>query len=313
MPFARETLANYLTEEIRDVVRAEVLDAVKSRDKLYTQPRIFEDLLSSQPLCFNLFGPLQRDLDLASRVFGELLELADIRVSCIEFEHSPGRGDRRFTDDYSAFDVFVGYEIPAGHSGFVAIEVKYAENLVTRPARHRARYEQVADEMGVFLPDKRAHVRAPPLEQFWRDHLLAGSVVLDGRAGYERGTFVVVFPSKNELVGSAVARYASCRRRPPHPAPAPPRGHEGWRQASSRHRIPLGPTAAPFRSSPASAGRTARVGATPFEEGALVIERDAGRLGQPSGQARRLTAARCRSRLPTWAPTRQSGPAIQAE
>jgi hypothetical protein len=33
---------------------------------------IFEDLLSSQPLCFNLFGHLQKDLGLASRVIANL-------------------------------------------------------------------------------------------------------------------------------------------------------------------------------------------------------------------------------------------------
>ena len=35
MPWAQEKLANYLTENIRDVVRSEVLDPVKSKGKLY--------------------------------------------------------------------------------------------------------------------------------------------------------------------------------------------------------------------------------------------------------------------------------------
>src|SRR5438552_10657859 len=50
MPFARESLANYLTENVRSVVRREVLDPVRSRGKLFGQPRIFCDLLSSQPM-----------------------------------------------------------------------------------------------------------------------------------------------------------------------------------------------------------------------------------------------------------------------
>jgi hypothetical protein len=41
--------------------------------KLFAQPRIFDDLLSSQPLRFNLFGELTRDLALASRVMHRLL------------------------------------------------------------------------------------------------------------------------------------------------------------------------------------------------------------------------------------------------
>ena len=85
MPFARDSLANYLTDTIRDVVRVEVLDRSKSAGKLFGQPRIFNDLLSSQPLCFNLFGELQRDLVLASRVVSLLTEGHVARVTAIEF------------------------------------------------------------------------------------------------------------------------------------------------------------------------------------------------------------------------------------
>lgn len=56
MPSAKETLANYLTDTVRRVVREEVLDSAKSQGKLYGKPRIFNNLLSSQPLCFNLFA-----------------------------------------------------------------------------------------------------------------------------------------------------------------------------------------------------------------------------------------------------------------
>jgi len=58
-----------------------------------------------------------------------------------------------------------------------------------------------------------SHLRKAPLEQLWRDHLLAGSIVLDGRAGYERGTFAVVYPSTNVPVASAAASYRACLRR----------------------------------------------------------------------------------------------------
>jgi hypothetical protein len=73
MPDAKTHLWNYLTDSIRDVVRAEVLDAAGGDGKLFGKPRIFDDLLSSQPLCFNLFGELKRDLALASRVMHRLV------------------------------------------------------------------------------------------------------------------------------------------------------------------------------------------------------------------------------------------------
>lgn len=209
MPFARDALANFLTENVREVVRAEVLDPVRSEGKLYRAPRIFEDLLSSQPLCFNLFAELQRDVVLAGHVFERLLGRPALRVLGVDFEHSPGRGDPRFTGDHSAFDVFVTCEA-AGQRGFIGIEVKYVENLEQPVARHRARYEEVADRMGAFRPTERDRLRQAPLEQFWRDHLLAGSLLLEPSAGFAWGMFAVVWPTENVIVGDAVRAYESC-------------------------------------------------------------------------------------------------------
>ncbi|MDE2641065.1 MAG: hypothetical protein OXI03_10870 [Chloroflexota bacterium] len=209
MPFARETLANYVTETIRDVVRAEVLDPVKSADKLYGKPRIFEDLLSSQPLCFNLFGELQRDLPLASAVLGPLTDGRVHHVAAIEFEHSPGRGDPRFTGDRSAFDVFIEFEGPRG-PGFLGIEVKYHENLKGGTSKDNDRYHEIADAMGVFDPTRRGQLLGEPLQQIWRDHLLAGSLRLDGPSGYDDGAFVFLYPAQNKACADAIGEYAAC-------------------------------------------------------------------------------------------------------
>lgn len=210
MPYARDTLANYLTDGIRDVVRAEVLDAKKRAGKLYGQPRIFNDLLSSQPLCFNLFGELQRDLERASRVVARLTNGRVARVTRIEFEHSPGRRHAKYTGDRSAFDVFVEYVTGGGARGFLGVEVKYHEGLGDAAAEHRPRYDEVAAAMGAFRPEAVAKLRARPLQQIWRDHLLVGSLVADEDAGYDEGRFVFLSPAENERCRDAVVAYRAC-------------------------------------------------------------------------------------------------------
>ena len=72
MPGAEEALWNYLTPNIREVVRREVEDPVRAKGKLYGRPRIYDNLLSSQPLCFNLFGELSLDLDLATEALSDM-------------------------------------------------------------------------------------------------------------------------------------------------------------------------------------------------------------------------------------------------
>jgi hypothetical protein len=209
MPYARDTLATFMTETVRDVVRAEVLDVNTSAGKLYEEPRIYDNLLTSQALCFNLFGELQRNLRLASGALGELLGERTLEVTAIQYEYSPGRSDSRFTADKTAFDVFVVYTSGATR-GFLGIEVKYAENLNEDPARHRARYEELAEAMGCFVPERLPELRKKPLEQFWRNHLLAGSLVHDETSGFNEGRFVLLYPNRNVIVGGAGELYRTC-------------------------------------------------------------------------------------------------------
>ena len=114
MPGAQETLANYLTPTIREVVRREVQDPVRAKGKLFGRPRIYNNLLSSQPLCFNLFGELTENLPLATSTLSELTAGRVHHVQAIDFEFSPGRGEARYTGDRSAFDVYIRYETPTG-------------------------------------------------------------------------------------------------------------------------------------------------------------------------------------------------------
>jgi hypothetical protein len=208
MPDAKDRLWNYLTDGIREVFRAEVLDAGRGDGKLFAQPRIFDDLLSSQPLCFNLFGELKHDLALASRVMRRLVPDKVATVHRIEFEHSPGRRDPKYTADRSAFDVYVEYEGIGGKKGFLGIEVKYHEDMNDALAPHRERYDHVAQDMGCFHPSRLADLRMKPINQLWRDHMLAGSMLLAD--GWKEGMFVVLYPAENAPASAAIQKYQAC-------------------------------------------------------------------------------------------------------
>jgi len=204
MPWAQESLANYLTDTIKEKVRSEVIDQKNSAGKLYGKPRIFNDLLSSQPLCFNLFGELAHDLPLASILVNDFTGGRFPTVVAISFEHSPGRGDPRYLNDRSAFDVFLHCRTSTGADGFVGIEVKYHENMAGKPGAHKPRYDEVAKIMGCFVDDRRL-LQADPLQQIWRDHLLAGVTrVVDG---YDDGLFVMLSPRDNHHVSDAMSDY----------------------------------------------------------------------------------------------------------
>jgi len=219
MPEAKQTLANYLTPTIRSVVKREV-EGPKSQGKLFDkEQKIYNHLLSSQPLCFNLFGELTEDFALASQVLGDMSNGRVAQVTAIEFEWSPKRGDPRYLGDGTAFDVYVTYQSAKGQREFLGIEVKYHENLRKKEKNnpylaHRTRYDKVAAEMGCFHEEHLDTLRqatrrqADGLQQVWRDHLLTGAHrKVDG---FDDAYFVLLYPAVNITCEEALPTYRQC-------------------------------------------------------------------------------------------------------
>jgi hypothetical protein len=204
---AKHEGANLLTEAARKAARDELKKAKEGSGQKIEEDRLWANLLSSQPLAFSLFADLAQDLAVASRVFRRLWPERIAAVTEIGFEYSPGRGLAKYTADRTAFDVYVLHTTPGGGRGFVGIEVKYHEALTDEPAKHRSRYDQLTAEMLCFKPECVAALRRKPLEQIWRDHMLAGSMLLDTDAGWETGLYVFLYPKDNEACRAAVQLY----------------------------------------------------------------------------------------------------------
>jgi len=204
--FAKISKANFLTDNIRQLVSIEVLNA-KKNGGLISEPRIWNNLLSSQPLCFNLFGELHYDLELATKFFKTLFPSRIERITCIKFEYSPGRGDAEYLEDHSAFDVFVEYT-NKGKNGFIGIEVKYAESLKEETKEiakknFKEKYATITENCRLFKPNCIDKLKQPPMSQIWRDHLLS----IATRKDYDEGFFVFLFPSKNSQCQNGVNSY----------------------------------------------------------------------------------------------------------
>jgi hypothetical protein len=209
LPDAERDLSNYLTDTIKQVVREE-LDAPSARQngKLFSKPRIYDDLLSSQPLCLNLFGELKADLDGATALGRHLWPERVDRVTRIEFEHSPGRGDVTYLGNRTAFDVYLEHTTPGGGEGFIGIEVKYHESLEVGAAENRERSNQVARQAGLFADESIPELSTPPLQQIWLDHLLALSMLQADAARWAgNGLFVFLHPVANVASYRVANRY----------------------------------------------------------------------------------------------------------
>jgi hypothetical protein len=204
--FAKTSKANFLTDAIKQLVSKAIVDVRKEKG-LIGEPRIWNNLLSSQPLCFNLFGELHYDMVMATQYFCQLFPDRIDKVTSITFEHSPGRRNTKYLGDNSAFDVFVEYEYD-NKRGFIGIEVKYAESLkeetLDKAAKnYKERYKELTDQSNLFKQDTLENLKMPPLSQIWRDHLLSIATKQD----YDDGFFVFLFPSENKECQNGVDSY----------------------------------------------------------------------------------------------------------
>jgi len=206
--FAKTSRANYLTDNIKELVTQAVLDS-EGNKAMISEPRIWNNLLSSQPLCFNLFGELYDDLELATKYFKTLFPSRVEKVTSIKFEYAAGRGNKKYTGDYSAFDAFIKYT-NKGKKGFIGIEVKYTESLqeetIEKAAknvdRHYNRYNSLTSDK-YFKTNAFDFVQQVPISQIWRDHLLYISHLID----YDEGFFVFLFPKSNIQCLNGVMQY----------------------------------------------------------------------------------------------------------
>lgn len=169
---------------------------------LMREDRLLANLLSSQPLCFNLFGALWGDHALAARVLNRALpDLGLCTVEEIVFEHSPGRGDTRYSGDRSAFDVAVRFTGKHG-PGLIGIEVKYHES----PASSEDLGPTWASWCSEIAPEHRHEAGRGPLVQLARDHRLARSITLSG--DYPGGAvWLLLYPRANHAMAIAADRY----------------------------------------------------------------------------------------------------------
>ncbi|MFP4893159.1 PGN_0703 family putative restriction endonuclease [Paraburkholderia sp. EG304] len=169
------------------------------------QERLWKNLLSSQPLCFNLFGGMKLDIEKGNRFFRSLFADYVESIDGIYFEHSPGRGKPAYTNDYTAFDVFVPCTTIHGGNGFVAIEVKYSETMAEPLLTLRKRYAQLSRTSGIYRDPEALALRASPLQQLWREHLLCHSMIDNG--AYSSGRYVLMHPRQNVHCTGAVNAY----------------------------------------------------------------------------------------------------------
>ncbi len=210
LEFARHTRANFLNDKVQRAV--EWRTSYREDHEMINKDRLFCDLLSSMPMCFNLFGNFHGDLDAATQAIRILWPDTPGYVSSMRFEWSPGRRDPKYLGNRSAFDVAFELNLPDGQLGVIGVETKYHEHC--KPERKPTgeplkQYVTVSDKSGVFKSNAISNILGTDLQQIWLDHLLALSMLQHPSGKWKWVRFVLVHPSRNPSYAKASSRYST--------------------------------------------------------------------------------------------------------
>jgi hypothetical protein len=109
----------------------EVIGARKEKPSggIVQESRLWGNLLSSQPLCSNFWGPLKYNHSLANAYLSQVIPDFGTLIE-IHFEWAP-QPKEDYTDDNSAFDVMIEYLDRKQRRAICGLECKYTDSLST--------------------------------------------------------------------------------------------------------------------------------------------------------------------------------------
>lgn len=166
---------NFLSQNINLAVEQTIKERRLAKNGIIAEDRLFNNLLSSQPLCFNFFGEFKNDLKYALLVIRQFWpEIQEVRK--VIFEFAPLEN---YSKDNSAFDV--AFEVRIGKKlGLIGLECKYTDTF-SKTEYDRKEYRQIfSNAKGAFLADYEAYIAAE-YNQLFRNEILAEGLIQNGQ------------------------------------------------------------------------------------------------------------------------------------
>lgn len=232
LPLDVDLRPNLMTDEAV-LAATDALESLRNekRPGLIQEERLRRNLLSSQPMCFNLFGHLSSDpqslLPWVRSISTNAVEVSDVKLEWAPAADAIGG---------SAFDAFVRYRCSDGGRGFLGIEVKYAEDLAkAHPKPAPDKYRQPTVE-GPWRQGAVERLDRPTLRQFWFNQLL--TQVVERTHDYTEAHGVVAACAQDAKARDAVSQVATELEDPRalrfaalEDIVATIEGHEAWKAA----------------------------------------------------------------------------------
>lgn len=152
----------------------------KEKNETFGVDRLFNNLLSSQPMAFNLFCPFIEMLEKGkmkevSSIFQAIFPdkgIKEVVEVGLEFLHAD---IKNYLNDKTAMDVIIRYIDNDGKRSFIAIETKYTDVLGANSPSNTKLHKEWIKRLGVFREESEELLLndEKPISQIYRNFLLS--------------------------------------------------------------------------------------------------------------------------------------------
>lgn len=195
--------SNFLNPTIRKIVGNTLKNRTPEDGGKIEEGRLYNNLLSSQPLSFNFFAELESNKELGLQIL-QIWWKDVTKLNKVLFEYSP---PKNYTNDGSAFDV--AFDVEFGNKkGFIGLECKYTDTFSYKPQKTNPKFKNANVFYGdinnknhdtfldifnqtktAFRADYYEFIRSQDYNQLFRNQLMAEAVTHNENHIFKTGLF----------------------------------------------------------------------------------------------------------------------------
>ena len=168
-------------------------ELIKSKVMSFKSSVLFSNMLRSEHIPYNIFTPMEEDLNATTTLFNEIIGGGISKINRILIEYAGCADKSEYLNDGTSFDTFIEYVSSDGSIGGIGIEIKYTENGYPIGIKEKqdientnGLYYQMTQKSHWYIPtlDIISFIKANHLRQIWRNHILGYSMLHRGDIQY---------------------------------------------------------------------------------------------------------------------------------
>jgi hypothetical protein len=201
MLIAGETTgSNFVSKCAFDYAKQRVNDSIVTPEMTIEPFRLFNNMLSSMPMCFNLFSDIRAILidnanecsSVVKSLFREIDWIERVLYVAVEFIPTPLE---KYTDDKTAFDGMILVTDKNGEKGVISIETKYTDLLGSNSSSNTKIKDQLIVDAALFDADTTKRLISNGYNQAYRNFLLTYKYAKVNKLKYFAN--IVISPSED--------------------------------------------------------------------------------------------------------------------